>query len=110
MFDRALLYDHLMPDQRETEPRVLPQPKQLAQTVKLSTVLIVDDYNINRLLVIDILQNQVEHFLEAGNGREAIEILQKERVDLVRSISPASHGSMSGRVPCTATTPASSRN
>ena len=83
VFDRLQLYQHLMPNQQETEPRSSAHLMLPPQTAKLSSVLIVDDYNINRLLVIDILQGQAEHFLEAGNGCEAIDILQKESVDLV---------------------------
>ncbi|MGJ0491995.1 response regulator [Methylobacter sp.] len=83
VFDRALLCQHLMQNHHEAEPQVLPQSRRSTQTHTLSSVLIVDDYHINRLLIIDILQGQAERFLEAGNGREALEILQKEKVDLV---------------------------
>ncbi|MCL7422351.1 MAG: response regulator [Methylobacter sp.] len=83
VFDRVLLYRHLISGQQENAPRILPQAEPPVQLFKLSCVLIVDDYHINRLLVMDILQDQAERFLEAVNGREAIEILQKEKVDLV---------------------------
>jgi len=83
VFDRALLYRHLTQNPQETEPRLLPQFPHPAQAHKLSSVLIVDDYYINRLLIMDVLQDQAERFLEAGNGREALEILKKEKVDLV---------------------------
>ncbi len=46
-------------------------------------VLIVDDFEINRILVMDILQNEVGRFLEAENGREAVELLKKESIDLI---------------------------
>jgi two-component system sensor histidine kinase/response regulator len=83
IFDRTLLCRHLLQNQQETEPQILPHFSRPTQTPKLFNVLIVDDYYINRLLIMDILQDQVEHFLEAGNGREALEILQKEKIDLV---------------------------
>lgn len=83
IFDRALLYRHLTQNQQENEPRLLPQSPRPAQAHQLSSVLIVDDYYINRLLIMDVLQDQAERFLEAGNGREALEILAQEKVDLV---------------------------
>jgi two-component system sensor histidine kinase/response regulator len=50
---------------------------------KFSKALVVDDFDINRILVMDILQNDVEQFLEASNGSEAVELLKNEKVDLV---------------------------
>lgn len=50
---------------------------------RFQTVLAVDDVDINRILIKDILANDVERIVEAVNGREAIDILKRESVDLV---------------------------
>ncbi|MGR9044123.1 MAG: response regulator [Gammaproteobacteria bacterium] len=83
VFDRLSLYHHLLSEGPQNEPQLPPPVKAPAKTGKISSILIVDDYNINRLLVMDILGDQAERFLEAGNGQEALKILQNETVDLI---------------------------
>ncbi|MGR9114920.1 MAG: response regulator [Gammaproteobacteria bacterium] len=84
VFDTMLLYRQLIPpDHQESKKLSSPTAKRPRQINGLSSVLIVDDYDINRLLIKDILQDMTKRFLEAANGREAITILQQESVDLV---------------------------
>ncbi len=46
-------------------------------------ILIVDDIFVNRLLLKEVMKNLNVACVEAQNGKEAIEIIQKEKVDLV---------------------------
>lgn len=46
-------------------------------------ILIVDDIFVNRLLLKEIVKNICSQCFEAQNGKEAIDIIQKEKVDLV---------------------------
>lgn len=46
-------------------------------------ILIVDDIFVNRLLLKEVMKNLDVACIEAQNGKEAIEIIQKEKVDLV---------------------------
>lgn len=47
------------------------------------SILIVDDIFVNRLLLKEIVKNIASSCFEAQNGREAIEILGREKVDVV---------------------------
>lgn len=49
----------------------------------MQRILIVDDIFVNRLLLKEILKNICSQCFEAQNGKEAIDIIQKEKVDLV---------------------------
>jgi len=49
----------------------------------MSRVLIVDDIHVNRLLLKEILAKISFDCLEAKNGKEALEILQNEKVDVI---------------------------
>jgi CheY-like chemotaxis protein len=49
----------------------------------MQRILIVDDIFVNRLLLKDIIKNICSQCFEAQNGKDAIEILQKEKIDLV---------------------------
>src|SRR5918993_3292672 len=46
-------------------------------------ILVVDDNNMNRLVAKTILNNYGAHTSEAVNGKEAIEFLMEQEVDLV---------------------------
>lgn len=46
-------------------------------------ILIVDDIFVNRLLLKEIVKNICSQCFEAQNGKEAIDIIQKEKVDIV---------------------------
>jgi len=46
-------------------------------------ILIVDDIFVNRLLLKEIVQKFCSKFYEAQNGREAIEILNREDLDVI---------------------------
>ena len=46
-------------------------------------ILIVDDIFVNRLLLKEVVKNICSLCFEAQNGKEAIDIIQKEKVDLV---------------------------
>ncbi|MBQ9470372.1 MAG: response regulator [Bacteroidales bacterium] len=49
----------------------------------MKTILIVDDIFMNRLLLREIAKKMNLQCLEAPNGKEAIEILRREEVDVV---------------------------
>lgn len=53
------------------------------QGTPLKTILVVDDIEENRELLSQILEDFHYQILKATNGLEAIELLQKEKVDLV---------------------------
>lgn len=46
-------------------------------------ILIVDDIFVNRLLLKEVVKNICSQCFEAQNGKEAIDIIQKEKVELV---------------------------
>ena len=47
------------------------------------TLLIVDDIFINRLLIKEIVSSLSANIIEAQNGKDAIDILMKQEVDIV---------------------------
>ena len=47
------------------------------------TLLIVDDIIMNRMLLKEITSEFVRNIREAENGEQAIEILKKEKIDLI---------------------------
>jgi CheY-like chemotaxis protein/HPt (histidine-containing phosphotransfer) domain-containing protein len=81
-YDRERLRQLLAADRFRPATDAFALPAALP-AFKFSKALVVDDFDINRMLVMDILQNEVEHFLEAANGSEAVELLKKEKIDLV---------------------------
>jgi two-component system sensor histidine kinase/response regulator len=83
VYDREKLSQLLMADRIRSKAGSLTAAPTAPSAFKFSKALVVDDFDINRILVMDILQNEVEQFLEASNGSEAIEVLKKETVDLV---------------------------
>ena len=46
-------------------------------------ILIVDDIFVNRLLLKEIVKNVIQQCYEAQNGKEAIDILIKEKIDII---------------------------
>ncbi|MDR8393148.1 PAS domain S-box protein [Aliifodinibius sp. S!AR15-10] len=52
-------------------------------TLKESRVLVVDDIELNRKLVVEFLKNQPLELLEASNGMEAVRVASEEPLDLV---------------------------
>ena len=46
-------------------------------------ILIVDDIFVNRLLLKEIIKKFSKNCFEAQNGKEAIEILQREELDVI---------------------------
>ncbi|HOZ13772.1 MAG TPA: response regulator [Tenuifilaceae bacterium] len=46
-------------------------------------ILIVDDIFVNRLLLKEVVKNICSQCFEAQNGKEAIDIIKREKVDLV---------------------------
>ena len=46
-------------------------------------ILIVDDIFINRMLLKEVIKNFSKFCFEAQNGKEAIEILQREELDVI---------------------------
>ncbi len=49
----------------------------------LDTILIVDDLRTNRMVMKKALENENYHFIEAGNGREAIELAIEHQPDVI---------------------------
>lgn len=49
----------------------------------MKKILIVDDIFVNRLLLKEIIKKIEHESVEAQNGKEAIEILQKQNIDLI---------------------------
>lgn len=46
-------------------------------------ILIVDDIFVNRLLLKEVMKGMEVSCFEAQNGKEAIDLLQKEKIDLI---------------------------
>lgn len=46
-------------------------------------ILVVDDIFVNRLLLIEILKKIPATYAEADNGKKAIEMLEKEKFDVI---------------------------
>jgi PAS domain S-box-containing protein len=49
----------------------------------MATILVVDDHPVNRQLLVAILRPQGHNLLEAGDGIEALDVIQKSRPDLI---------------------------
>ncbi|MGD9977381.1 MAG: response regulator [Bacteroidales bacterium] len=49
----------------------------------MQRILIVDDIFVNRFLLREIVKSIYNVCFEAQNGKEAIEILQKEKIDVI---------------------------
>lgn len=49
----------------------------------MQKILIVDDIFVNRLLLKEVIKSICGQCFEAQNGKEAIAILQKEKVDVI---------------------------
>lgn len=47
------------------------------------TILIVDDIVINRILLIELIKKLGYNYAQASNGKEAIDTLSKETIDLI---------------------------
>ncbi|MDJ1180906.1 ATP-binding protein [Roseofilum sp. BLCC_M91] len=61
----------------------LQQGKILGYSGEPKTILIVDDHQVNRMVVAEVLTPLGFRMLEASNGREGLERLQQEKPDLV---------------------------
>lgn len=83
VFDPAQLYQNL--SSKMTSNKFSPSSPQKKDKLnkKLSTILMVDDNEINRILMTEILQGEAEQLLIAENGLQAVNILQQQKVDLV---------------------------
>jgi len=81
-YDRERLRQLLTDEPARSETDVFALPPAFP-AFKYAKALVVDDFDINRILIMDILQNEVEYFVEAANGSEAVELLKKEKIDLV---------------------------
>ncbi len=46
-------------------------------------ILIVDDIDFNRKLLIALLKDQTSHFMEAENGREALDLSRQQQPDII---------------------------
>lgn len=57
--------------------------EDLSDAVQHATILVVDDLEINRRLLSGLLSKESYRVLEARTARQALEILESERVDLI---------------------------
>ena len=64
-------------------PEASPQAQLDAQPMAALNILVVDDVTINRKLVEGQLKSQGHHALLAANGKEALEQLRDQSVDLI---------------------------
>lgn len=46
-------------------------------------ILIVDDIVINRVLLTELIKKLGYEYVQAGNGKEAIDLLQSDQIDLI---------------------------
>jgi two-component system, response regulator, stage 0 sporulation protein F len=46
-------------------------------------ILIVDDIVVNRILLVEIVKQLQHNYFEARNGKEAIQIIEEKKIDLV---------------------------
>ncbi len=83
IFDPAQLYQHLSSKMISDKSSPSSSLKIEKTSKKLSTILMVDDNEINRILMTEILKGEAEQLLVAENGLQAIKILQQQKVDLV---------------------------
>jgi PAS domain S-box-containing protein len=71
-------------DQKEAIPPVIPYSLHDARgTEGAFRVLVAEDNQVNQLLTTRLLEKRGYHPVVVGNGREALEALQKENYDLV---------------------------
>ncbi len=66
-----------------SELKIFTKPNTNEITFKKAQVLVVDDINYNRFLVTEIFSESKLEFIEAENGLEAIEAVNKFKIDLV---------------------------
>jgi CheY-like chemotaxis protein len=59
------------------------QPVHLAPPPANLRILLAEDNAVNRMLALRVLERRGHTVLPAENGREALEILQRERIDVV---------------------------
>lgn len=59
--------------------------RRLVQEEKMYNILVADDSNLNRTLIIDILKENLEsaRYYEAHDGAEALDLLSQKEIDLV---------------------------
>ncbi|RUM67552.1 MAG: hypothetical protein DSZ05_02370 [Sulfurospirillum sp.] len=50
---------------------------------KLDTILVVDDLRTNRMVIKKALEKENYHFIEAGNGQEALELALEHQPDVI---------------------------
>ena len=46
-------------------------------------VLVVDDSNLNRAIIVEFLKSKGFKILEAADGKEALEIIREQKIDLI---------------------------
>ena len=65
----------------ERSPRPAPMPTKAGRRVP--TIVLADDSIFFRVMVRTLLEREGYHVLEAGDGREAVELVRLERPDMV---------------------------
>ena len=76
------VYFSNIPVSEDTDSREMTEKKNLI-VFDPAVVLVVDDIKDNRVLVMENFRNTNLVFQEASNGREALGILQEEKIDMV---------------------------
>ena len=73
-----------MEQKSETDSAVLHQEK-VKEDPRPSTILLIDDEKLARMVTRRRLERLGHRILEAENGRQALEVMQREQLDLVIS-------------------------
>jgi chemotaxis protein histidine kinase CheA len=78
--NELLSAENVTPDITETTTRAT---MELSRPKRVKTVLVVEDSEVTRALVLSILRTQGYRVLEAEDGQQGLDRLQEQRVDLV---------------------------
>ena len=71
-------------EQGKTTRTIAPRPPEEArEPAVVLQVLLAEDNAVNQRLAVRLLERRGHHVVLAGNGREALEAIEKERFDLV---------------------------
>ena len=72
-----------LPFRLTAEAELIPAPQPAVAKIPALNVLVVDDVTINQKLAMGQLQADSHRVFVAGNGREALDIIQQQAIDLV---------------------------
>jgi len=81
VFNRQKLIAHLTVDQNING--LIPPTTTAVDSFLEGVLLIADDVEINRLLIIHSVKSRIKTILEAGDGQQVIDLLKTQRVDMI---------------------------